>query len=142
MANEFARNSKDFAVSPAAFALPASASSSTNSTTIDLETAAGNNFRDGNVELELSVAALSATIVPDTRTVTYIIETCAATNFSTIDQTLLSVVQTGASSAGVGAFLERVRLPSNCARYVRFKITFGASTTTGAAVSATGSVLF
>jgi len=138
----FARNTKDFAVSPAAFALPASASSSTNSTNIDLETAAGNNFRDGNIELELSVPALSATIVPDTRTVTYIIETSTTSAFSAVDQTLLSVVQTGASGAGVGAFLERVRLPSNCARYVRFKISFGASTTTGAAVNATGSVLF
>lgn len=142
MSNEFARNVQDKAVNPAAFALPSSASSSTNSTAIDLGTAAGNNFRPEGIELELSVPALSTTIVPDTRTVTYIIETCAATNFSTIDQTLLSVVQTGASSAGVGAFLKRVRLPSDCARYVRFKITFGASTTTGAAVNATGTVRF
>lgn len=138
----FLRNTKDFAVSPAAFALPASASSSTNSTNIDLETAYAGNFRTEGFELELSVPALNATIVPDTRTVTYIIETSTTSNFAAVDQTLLSVVQTGASSAGVGAFLERVRIPSNCARYVRFKITFGASTTTGAAVNATGSVLF
>lgn len=142
MANEFARNSQDKAVNPAPFALPASASSSTQSTAIDLQTAAGNNFRPENLELELSVPALSATIVPDTRTVTYIIETSTTSAFSAIDQTLLSVVQTGAGGAGVAAFNERVRIPSNCAQYVRFKITFGASTTTGAAVNATGVVLF
>jgi hypothetical protein len=142
MAFEFSRNVQDLAVNPAAFALPSSASSSTNSAAIDLGTAAGGNERPDNLELELSVPALNSTIVPDTRTVTYVIETCAATNFSSIDQTLLSEVQTGAGGAGVGAFLKRVRLPSNCARYVRFKITFGASTTTGAAVSATGTVRF
>ena len=129
-------------MNPAAFVLPASASSSTNSTTIDLQTAAGNNFRPETIELELSVPALSTTIVPDTRTVTYVIETCAATNFSVIDQTLLSEVATGAASGGVAAFLKRVRLPSNCARYIRFRVAFGASTTTGAAISATGTVRF
>lgn len=139
MAHENSRNVRDVLVDPVAFALPAAASTSTNSTTIDL---GADVHKSSELELELSVPALSTTIVPDTRTVTYIIETCAATNFSTIDQTLMSEVATGASSAGVGAFLKRVRLPSNCARYVRFKVTFGASTTTGAAVSATGSVRF
>lgn len=142
MAFEFSRNVQDKAVNPAAFALPSSASSSTTSAGIDLGTAAGNNFRPEGIELELSVPALNATIVPDTRTVTYIIESSTTSNFAAIDQTLLSEVQTGASSAGVGAFLKRVRLPSNCARYVRFKVTFGASTTTGAAVNATGTVRF
>lgn len=139
MAHEFARNIQDASVNPVAFALPAAASTSANSTTIDLGADA---VKPENLELELSVPALSTVIVPDTRTVTYIIESCAATNFSTIDQTLMSEVATGAGGAGVGAFLKRVRLPSNCARYVRFKITFGASTTTGAAVSATGTVRF
>lgn len=142
MSNEFARNVQDKAVNPAAFALPSSASSSTNSTAIDLGTAAGNNFRPEAVELELSVPALSTTIVPDTRTVTYIVESSTTSNFAAIDQTLMSETATGAGGAGVGAFLKRVRLPSNCARYVRFKVTFGASTTTGAAVNATGTVRF
>lgn len=133
------RNIQDKAVNPVAFALPAAASTSTNSTAIDFGT---DVTKPEELELELSVPALSTTIVPDTRTVTYIIETSTTSNFAAIDQTLMSEVQTGASSAGVGAFLKRVRLPSNCARYVRFKITFGASTTTGAAVSATGTVRF
>ena len=138
MANEFARNLQDALVNPVAFALPSSASTSTNSTTIDF---GADTFKPENLELELSVPALSDTIVPSTRTVTYIIETCTATNFSTIDQTLYSETFTGAGS-GIAAKVKRVRLPSNCARYVRFKVTFGASTTTGAAVSATGTVRF
>lgn len=139
MSFEKARNVQDALVNPIAFVLPAAASTSTNSTNIDFGTG---SFKSEEIELELSVPALSTTIAPDTRTVTYIIETCAATNFSTIDQTLLSVAIAGAGGVGVAAFLKRVRLPSNCARYVRFKITFGASTTDGSAISATGSVRF
>ncbi len=138
----FTRNTKDFAVSPAAFALPASASSSTNSTNIDLETAAGNNVRPENIELELSVPALSATIVPDTRTVTYIIESSTTSNFAAVSQTLYSETFTASGGTGIAATVKSVRLPANCARYVRFKVTFGASTTTGAALNATGSVSF
>lgn len=139
---EFSRNVLDKAVNPAPFALPASASSSTSSAVIDLGSVPAGNERPGNFELELSVPALSSTIVPDTRTVTYVIEASTVQNFGSVDQTLLSEVQTGGSSAGVGAFLRRVRLPSNCARYVRFRVAFGASTTTGAAVNATGTVRF
>lgn len=133
-----ARNLRDANIDPAAFALPAAASSSTNSTGVDFSDSA---YKRG-ITLELSVPALSTTIVPDTRTVTYIIETSTTSNFAAIDQTLLSVVQTGAGGAGVGALLKRVRLPDNCAQYVRAKITFGASTTDGSAVSATLSVRF
>lgn len=139
MAHELSRNIQDVLVNPVAFALPAAASSSTNSTGIDF---GADVHKPETVELELSVPALSTTIVPDTRTVTYIVETSTTSNFAAIDQTLMQEVATGAGGAGVGAFLKRVRLPSNCARYVRFKITFGASTTTGAAVNATGTVRF
>jgi hypothetical protein len=135
----FSRNIQDAAVNPAAFALPAAAGASTNSAEIDFGPDA---LKPENVELELSVPALTTVIVPDTKTVTYIVETSTTSNFAAIDQTLLSEVQTGAAAAGVGAFLKRVRLPSDCARYVRFKVTFGAGTTTGAAVNATGTVRF
>lgn len=138
MANIFGRQQTDASLT-ATFALPSSASSSTNQATpFDL---GADLYKTENVEVELSVPALSTTIVPDTRTVTYILETCTATNFSTIDQTLYSETFTGASSAGVGAQTKIVRLPSNCARYLRGKVTFGASTTTGAAVSATVKIL-
>lgn len=139
MANEFARNIQDILVSPVAFALPAAASTSANSTSIDF---GADTLKIGAIELELSVPALSTTIVPDTRTVTYLIESSTTSIFTAVDQTLFTETKTGAGAAGVAALLRRVRLPSDCARYVRFKITFGASTTTGAAVNATGTVRF
>ncbi len=139
MSHELSRNIQDALVNPVAFVLPAAASTSTQSTGIDF---GADVHKTESVELELSVPALSTTIVPDTRTVTYIIESSTTSNFAAVDQTLMAEVQTGAASGGVAAFLKRVRLPSNCARYVRFRILFGASTTTGAAVSATGTVRF
>lgn len=139
MAHENSRNIQDASLNPAAFALPAAASTSTTSTGIDF---GADSHKPETLELELSVPALSATIVPDTRTVTYIVETSTVPNFASIAQTILQDVMTGAGGVGVSAFLKRVRLPSDCARYVRFKVTFGASTTTGAAISATGTVRF
>jgi hypothetical protein len=136
---KFTRNIRDKAVDPAAFALPAAAGASTVSAEIDLGTG---DFKPENLELELSVPALTTVMVPDTKTVTYIVETSATSNFAAVDQTLMAEVQTGAGGAGVGEFLKRVRLPSNCARYVRFKVTLGAGTTTAAAVNATGTVRF
>jgi hypothetical protein len=138
MANEFARNLKDAGFTTT-FTLPASASSSTNQTTpFDF---GADTYKPENVEIELAVPALTDTMVPNTRTVTYIIETCTATNFSTIDQTLYSEVFTGAGS-GIAAKTKRVRLPSPCARYVRGKVTLGASTTDSSAISATVSALY
>lgn len=124
----------------ATFALPASASSSTNQATpFDL---GADTFKTENVELELSVPALNATMVPDTRTTTYIIETCTATNFSTIDATLYTKTFTASGGTGVAAQVIRIRLPSNCARYIRAKVTHGASTTDSSAVSATVALKF
>lgn len=135
-ANVFARNLRDTNIDPVAFALPAAASTSTTSTGIDF----GADAFKGGREYALSVPALSTTIVPDTRTVDYIFETSSASDFSTIDQTQ-SYRQTGAGGVGVSAFEARFRRASNSARYGRFKVTFGASTTTGAAISATPKVL-
>jgi hypothetical protein len=133
------RNLQDAKVNPAAFLLPAAASTSTQSTGIDLGAEA---YKPEAIELELAVPALSTTIAPDTRTATYIIETSTTSNFAAIDQTLYSEVFTGAGAAGIGAKTKRVRLPSNCARYVRAKVTFGASMTDGSAVSATFTARF
>src|SRR5260370_42441432 len=138
MANELARNIQDASISPAAFALPAAASSSTQSTSIDFGL---DTYKGERIELDLSVPALSTTIVPDTRTVSYIIETSTTSNFAAIAETLLNDVVAGAGGVGVPAYLARVRAPSN-AQFVRFRVAFGASCTTGAAVNATGKVLF
>lgn len=124
---------QDALVNPDAFALP-SAAGSTQSSGIDLGAEA---FKPEEIELDLTVPALNTTMVPDTRTVTYIIETSTTSNFAAIDQTLLTATATGAGGAGVGAFNKRVRLPSNCARYARAKITTGASTGDCSSIEAT-----
>lgn len=138
MAFEHARNVQDAKVNPAAFLLPAAASTSTQSTGVDL---GPETFKGGDVELQIDVPALSTTIAPDTRTATYIIETSTTSNFAAIDQTLYSEVFTGAGGAGIPAKTKRVRLPSNCARYARAKVTFGASMTDASALSATLKVM-
>lgn len=139
MPNEFARNIKDSNFT-GTFALPASASTSTQlATPFDL---GSDVYKTESVEAELSVPALNSTMVPDTRTTTYIIETSTASNFASIDQTLYSEAFTGAGGAGVGAKVKRVRLPSNCARYIRAKVTHGATTADSSSVSATFALLF
>lgn len=140
MANEFARNIQDVSLNPAAFALPNAASSSTTSSAVDIGADVWDTER---IELDLAIPALSTTIAPDTRTVTAIIETSTTSNFSAIDATIFTRILTGAGGTGIPAQNGlRCRLPSNCARYVRAKVTFGASTTDGSAVSATLSVRF
>jgi hypothetical protein len=137
--SQYARNQVD-ALHSATFALPASASTSTSQATVfDLGTYV---FKPENVEVEISVPALSATIAPDTRTATYIIESSTLVGFGTTSQTLFSEVFTGAGGAGIPAQTKRVRLPSDCARYLRGRVAFGASMTSGAAVSATIRLLF
>lgn len=139
MPYEFSRNIQD-ATHVATFTLPASASSSTQmSSGFDLGT---DIHKPSSIELELSVPALNATMAPDTRTFTYICETSAASNFGTIDATIFSKVFTGASSAGIGAQVVRCRVPSNCARYVRWKVTSGASTADASTITATASVRY
>jgi hypothetical protein len=129
------RSIQDVSLNPAAFALPASASTSTTSAVIDF---GADSFRPESIELDLAIPALSTTIAPDTRTVTAIIETSTTSVFTAVDTTIFSKILTGAGAAGIAAQTAlKCRLPSNCARYVRAKITFGASTTDGSAVSAT-----
>lgn len=136
---ERARNLKDLALQPAAFALPAAASASTQSAAVNLN---GDPFVPERIELELVVPALTTVIVPDTKTVNYIIETSTVANFAAIAETILNDQVAGAAGAGVAAYRARVRPPSNCATFVRARIAFGANTTTGAAVSAQLNILF
>ena len=121
------------------FALPAAASTSTNSTALDTGV---DNFKLEEVDLVLSVPALNATIVPDTRTVTLIIESSAASNFGTVVKTVISQTFTGAGGVGIPASEVRARIPTNGEQYYRGKITFGASTTDGSAVTAEFSAQF
>jgi hypothetical protein len=57
------------------------------------------------------------------------------TDFGT-PTTIGTKVITGAGGVGAAATELQISLPTECERYVRAKVTFGASTTTGAAVSA------
>lgn len=138
MANELALNLQDASINPATFTLPASASSSTQSAAIDLGT---DTFKNARYEFQLSIPALSTTIAPDTRTVTALMETSTTSNFSAIVHSQ-QYIYTGAGGVGIAATKSRFRIPSNCSQYVRFKVTFGASTTDGSALSATGTVLY
>lgn len=116
------------------FACPAAASSSTTSDTFD--TGARTSMATAPpVEAVVKVPALSTTIAPDTRTVTLIVETDTDSNMGS-PTTLASKTLTGAGGAGISASELRVILPPDCERYVRGKVTFGASTTDGSAVSA------
>lgn len=138
MSFEYSRNIQDASLNPAAFALNNGAGS-TNSASVDLGTDVN---KPEAVEVELSVPALNTTMVPDTRTVVYLIESSTTLNFSAVDQTILTATATGAGGAGVGALLKRVRLPSNCARYLRGKVTMGGTTGDASSINATLSLRF
>lgn len=97
----------------------------------DLETSSGEFL--ANVELDLSVPALTATEVADTQTITYIVEHSAAADFGSV--TTLMTLQTVTGSTGVAALNRRIRLPSTVQRYVRVK-----ATKTGASNASTSSM--
>jgi hypothetical protein len=136
----FSRNLQDSQVSPAAFALPNSASTTVSSATVDL----GDNYpyETERLEIGISIPALSTTIVPDTRTVTLSAQAAQDSGFSTGLITLFSQVFTGAGGNGIAAQVVRDRIPSNCPRYIRFQVAFGASTTDGSANKATPAIFF
>ncbi len=141
MANEFARNIQDASLNPATFTLPSSAGTSTNSATVDI---GSDVYKPEDFEVELSVPALTTTINPGTATagVTYIIESSTTSTFAAIDQTLASFNAAGSTTTATIAKLLRTRVPSNCARYIRGKVTLGATTADASALAATLSLRF
>lgn len=135
----FSRNLRD-AQNIYSITLPAAASTSTTSSTVDVAGPSG-GVPPETIELLLEVPALNTTIVPDTKTVTYIIEASTASDMSS-PVTLFTLTQTGAGGAGVGAVAQRVRVPAGL-RYAHGKVTFGANTTDGSAVTGAAlSILF
>lgn len=140
MPNQVQRNVQDALFAVADFALPAAASTSTTSAVIDLGADA---WKTPQIDFLLTIPVLSTTIAPDTRTVTAIVETSTTSIFTAVDATIFSRILTGAGGVGIGAQTALTcRAPANCARYVRAKVTFGASTTDGSAVSASFSARF
>jgi len=141
MANEFALNLQDAALNPATFTLPSAASTSTTSPVIDL---GSDVFKNPNTELELAVPALTTTINPGTATagVTYLIEASATSTFSAIESILRSKNFAGDTTTALPAKTIRCRLPSDCPRYVRAKITLGTTTADASALAGTFTARF
>ena len=140
MANEFARNIQDASLNPATFALPTTAASSTTSAAIDL---GADTYKPENVEVELSVPALTSVMNPATATagVTYIVETSTTSTFAAVARTIAS--KNVAGSTGPTALQAlRLRLPSDCERYIRGKVTFGTTTADGSTIAATLTLRF
>jgi len=130
----YARNLQD-ATFNATFTLPATASSSTTSAVIDL----GADTKPHNIEVELSVPALTTTINPGTSTagVTYIIETSTTSVFTAIASVIRSKNFAGDTTTALVAKTIRAGIPSDCERYVRGKVTLGTTTADASALAAT-----
>lgn len=120
------------------FGLPSEAETSAAGGAIDL----GSGRSPDGVEVSLSIPALSGTIVPNTKTVTLDIESSDSASFTAVARTLAGKTLTGADNAGVPATDLRCRLPADCERYVRGKVTLGADTTDASGASATLRVAF
>lgn len=125
-------------------ALPASASSTVNSSSIDLGDAVSGipYATTETINLQVLAPALTTTILPDTRTMSYVIADSADNSSFTAIGTLATQTQTGASSAGASAATYTFKLPPNTRRYVRLQITSGASTTDASATTATLQLVF
>jgi hypothetical protein len=140
MANEFARNIQDASLNPATFTLPSALSLSTTSAVIDL---GADTVKPEALEIELSVPALTSTMNPSAATggVTYIIESSTTSAFSAVSRTIVSKNIAGSTSATPLTAL-RTRVPSDCERYVRGKITFAATTADASTLAATVTARF
>lgn len=135
MAHEFARHIQDASLNPATFALPTVGGTSATSAAVDLGT---DTYKPENVELELSVPELTSVMNPAAATagVTYVIETSTTSTFAAIARTIFSKNFAG-SAVNTAAHDCRVRIPSNCERYVRGKVTFGTTTADASTVAGT-----
>jgi hypothetical protein len=134
------RGLRDAGLDPATFTLPAAASTSTNSAVIDLSAAA---YKPENFEVSLSIPALSSVQAPATSTAgaIYIIESSTTSTFAATARTLASKTIAG-SSGGIAATDLRTRVPADCERYIRGKVTFGTTMADSSAVAATMSLRF
>lgn len=142
MANEFARNLQDASLNPATFALPTTiaAAGSKTSAAVDL---GSDTVKPENIEIELLVPTLSATIAPAASTagVTYSIESATDSAFTAVARTLVSKNIAG-SASGVAQTALRTRVPSDCERYIRARVLLGTTATDASAVSATLTLRF
>ena len=125
MANEFARNRQDADLNPAAKALPAAASTTANTASIDLN--AVTPFV-APIELNLNTPSLDSTALPNSETVTYELEHSTDDTTFTDVYILDGALQTGAGGAGDSGGDFRFTLPSDINRYIRVSATTSSST--------------
>lgn len=133
MANEFARNiqDKDLTITRA---LP-TADGTVTSADFDLSAAP---YKGENMELEITIPALTATHLPNADTLTVTVQNGTA---ATPTATLFALpVITGSTGYAGGTF--RFRLPSNVARYLNVKAVAAGGTGDISAVNATIKLLF
>lgn len=138
MANEFCRNIRDAAFITATFAFPTTllAAGSKTSAALDLQAAPAGIVQPENVEFEFVAGALSDTIAPAGATggVVYSVETSTTSTFSAVARIIYSETFVGTGS-GVAAQAVRGRLPANCERYIRARVTLPTTATDASAVS-------
>ena len=135
MANEFAPRKTDASLNPAARALPAGASATVYSASIDL--GAVTLFAPGKVEFQLVTPTVNNTMLPDTRTLTYTIEDSADDSSFAAVLVLSEAGQLGADNVGAAGATVRFMVPSDVRQYIRLNITSGASVGNCSSVSAT-----
>jgi hypothetical protein len=135
MANEFVPRKTDASMNPAARTLPAGASATVYSASIDLN--AVTPFIPGNTEFELVTPTVNNTMLPDTRVLTYSIEDSADDSSFAALLVVSKATQTGADNTGAAGATTRIALPSSVRRYIRLNITSGASVGNCSSVSAT-----
>lgn len=126
----------------ASFALPAAASSNTTSAGVDTGPRSYAGVLPDGIEAVVRTPALSVTIVPNASTVTLTVEQSDDPAFGSGVDVLATKVLTGAAGAGVAADEVRFVVSPHAKRYLRGKVAFGASTTTGAALNGTFQLLF
>lgn len=118
-------------------ALPASAAATVDGAAIDLgHSTKGQLLANG--EFLLAAPAVTTTMAPDTKTLTYSIITSANSDLSAPTVLMPSViVQTGTGGAGAASAEYRFRLPTDTKRYVGVRVVSGAGTADASAVAAT-----
>lgn len=136
MANEFARNLQDASLNPAAFALPTQVGEANGklSAAIDL---GADVYKPENIELELLVPTLNATMAPAASTAGVNYEIVTSTSSTLNGSARIMRKNIAGSAQGVAQTRVRFRLPSDCERYVGAKVWLGTTCTDASAVSAT-----
>ncbi len=129
MAYEFNRNIQDYQFTVTR-ALPTADGTVTSS---DLDFGTNTVFPE-NVELDIAIPALSATILPSADTLTITVQGGSSATPSTSLNLVKVITGTGST---IAAQVWRVKLPPDCARYVNVKFVLAGGTGDGSGVSAT-----